>query len=245
MGKFVVVVLSCVVLGCANIHNGNFEKDEKGKETVKGGLKVSALENTSLSSKHFLPMDFTIENTTDEWIVIESAKLTFNDQATTANFIVPVGRDLLAWSDAARQNAAISSYNTALALSAVTLAGAAVAGGSSDKNVAQAGALGAVGAGTALTAVEISEYKGKLEKARVVPETHLYGDAFSIPPGLHAKKWVVFSVKEPLKIPYVREATLSLKLKGKEEINYKIPFRRTMLISPFQSGHPELDRRKK
>lgn len=74
MAKYLFALPLLLQVACATIHNGAFA-EEGGEITEKQGLRVSGSESTALSSKHFLPLDFTIENMTDHWIVIESAAL--------------------------------------------------------------------------------------------------------------------------------------------------------------------------
>ncbi len=230
--------LSFLFLGCASIHSGNMSKDEKGQVLKKGGMSVSGLENNALASTHFLPIDVTVENNTNEWIVITNASVSFGSEEVTSKMLVPVGRDLVTWAEAAQQNAAISAYNTSLLLGAVAAAGA-VGTRSGDSGLASASALALAGGGVGLTAVAINDKLGSIEKARVLPDTHLYSGTFAVPPGLHVKRWAVFYVKEPLKIPYQKEMTVNLKTKSGETFSFNVPFRRLLVSSNFQNLHPD------
>lgn len=231
-----------LMIGCASVHSGNMAKDEKGMASTQGGLSVSGIENSNLSSKYFLALDFTIENSTADWIVVEDASLSFVNSDLTSKMMVPVGKDLTVWAEAAQQNAAISSYNTAMVLGVIAGAGA-IGSRASDANMSKASSLALVGAGAGLTVNSINQNLNELERARIVPESHLYSGSFVVPPGLHAKKWVTLYNKEPLGIPYLKEVELNIKVKSGQNYKFKIPFRRKLNTSSFQTGHPENDGR--
>mgnify|MGYP001157926292 CR=1 FL=1 len=235
-----MALISIFVVNCASVHSGHMAKDEKGKSSSQGGLSVSGLENSSLSSKYFLALDFTIENSTADWIVVEEASLTFLNSDLTSKMIVPVGKDLSAWAEAAQQNAEINSYNTAMILGAVAGAGA-IGSRASDAGVAKASTLALIGAGSAMTVNSINQNMNDVERAKILPESHLYAGNFAVPPGLHAKKWVTLYTKEPSSIPYLREVELNVKVKNGQNYKFKIPFRRGLVPSDFQSSHPEND----
>ncbi len=173
-------------LGCASIHGGaNYAKNEKGESIKKGGLIASGIENKRLGSKYFLALDFTFENTTEDWMQVVSARVTFGKSSIDDAMKVPVGQDLNAWVTAAHEKAAISDYNSSLIASAVMGVGAAAM---SSKDTNELGKLAVIGGGSALTIQSLNNNYDSLQKAKILPETHLYSSGFVIPPGLHTKK---------------------------------------------------------
>lgn len=236
MKKILLTAYMLLAASCASIHNGNYAKDEKGESIKKGNLIVSGIENTSLTSKYFLPLDFTFENLTNEFITVTAVKVEFKEAKANASMSVPMGSQLVAWSKAAQQNAAISDYNTSIVLGSIAAAGALGAQGNG--SAANASAIAGAAAFAGLSIQEINNNLSTLEKAKVLPETHIYSGDFVIPPGLHAKKWIAFYAKEPLSFPYVREVLVTVTTSKGDSHSFKIPFRRAM-GSGFQSGHPD------
>lgn len=236
MKSIVSLLLALVLVGCASIHNGNYAKNEKGESIKKGNLIVSGIENSSLSSQYFLPIDFTFENLTNEFVTITAVKVEFKETEANAQMSVPMGSELVAWSKAAQQNAAISDYNTALVLGSIAVAGAV--GAQSNSSAGNAAAIAGATAFVGLSVQEINNNLSALEKAKILPETHIYSGDFVIPPGLHSKKWIAFYAKDPLKFPYLREVNVTVSTSKGDSHSFKIPFRKAINTSSFQGRHP-------
>lgn len=248
---FVVVCLCSMLTGCASIHSGKyaeegFSKSKTGGKVIGGrnGLIVSGEENQQLASEHFAAFDFAFENTTSKWIRIKSASIDFGDAAVNDKVKIIVGRDLVAWSEASAREAAISSHNTAVVLGAIAAVGAATAMSSQDPNVAKAGAYTFLGSSAALSVTGMLQRRSEVEKARVVPESHLYSQDFIVPPKLHTKKWVAIYTEEPFAIPFIQKIIIRYQLETGETDTATIPFRDFTRATRWQKGHPDIKKLK-
>ncbi len=222
MRYLILVCFTAFLASCASLHNGNYAQTIDAnsankaansigtKAPLKSGLIISGEENTELASDYFTALDLTFENTTNDWIRIKSVKIDFGDETLNKEINFPVGQDLAQWANSAQQRSEIKSYNTSLVLGAIT-AGAGTVGTLSSDKTARNVSLATMGAGgLALTATSLSKTSHSLGEAALVPKTHLLAGAFTIPPGLHVRKWITLYTRNPLKIPYASNVTLTL-----------------------------------
>lgn len=242
------LVIAIYLQGCASIHSGQFAQpvDSAGvaEKTIGHstglGLIVSGKENENFSNRFFGNIDLTFENTSSKWIRIKKVVLEFSDPKINQAVRIPVGADLVAWSEATQQRNAVRDANTALALGTIAAIGAGTAALANDNNVRAAGAtLGAVGAG-GLSIHGIRAVNSQLELARFVPKSHILSDDFVVPPGLHAKKWVTLYVPEPEKIPFVQELYISYTTDDGKTEKVLLPLRDKKTRSEWQAKHPDL-----
>lgn len=242
------LILVALLNGCASIHSGQYAQpiDSLGNATVTKnhstnlGLIVSGQENEKYSNRFFGNIDLTFENTSSKFIRIKSVKLEFNDPKITQSVKIPVGADLVAWSEATQQRNAIRDMNTAMALGAVAAIGGATASLASDSNLRATGAtLGAAAAG-GLTMKALNSSVSQVELARLVPKTHILADDFVVPPGLHTKKWVTLYLPNPEETPFVQEMYISYTTDDGKSEKVLLPLRDKRTRSEWQAKHPSL-----
>lgn len=235
------LVLSFLLCSCASIHSGHVsappaETPQGPSKTAK--LVVSSQEINDLSSKHFALFDFTLENTSSDFIKVKSARLDFGSEALNAQLVILRGNDLVAWADAAQQQRVINDYNAQLALSSISLLGLGVAvAANGNMNVAVPAAAVATASTAAGVAHELIKTKQHLEQARLharvtldqsaVPYSHLYAGAFSIPPGLHTKKWVTVFSPHAQSVAVIKTAKLILSFEDGSEESVAVTLRKS------------------
>lgn len=246
--KVLILMLAAnFVAACAGIHNGKYAQNQTNgevgssdKRKTSSGLLVSGEEIKSMSTKYFAQLDFTFENTSSKWINIKSVKLDFGSQLANEGINIPVGAELLAWGEAARQRKAISDYNTNLALASLVAVGGLTAAKSNSPQLKTGGAVVAAGGLTALAVNDISNELNSLELAKLVPDNHLLSNNFVVPPGMHAKRWVTIYTEKPYEIPFVTQVTLIVTLQDGKVEKLILPFRSGGLTSSvWQNGHPD------
>lgn len=243
MSKLFLVVGLLSLVGCASIHKGEYAKqvDEDGSvkkgNVTNSGIIVSGSEVSSLASKHFTQLDFTFENTTNQWIEIDKVNISYMDKKLNKLVKVPLGKKLMMWSEAAKQNKVIADHNRSVLIGAI--AGVAAVGGAVSKNYRARGAAAAVLSASA-GALAYNELKDKIndaELAKIVPKSHLLNTPLYIPPGLHAKRWIAIYLKNPYKSPYLSQVKISYRVGKKKRESILLPLRKANTSSSFQNRY--------
>lgn len=222
--KIISILLLTLLASCASVHNGEYaQRIDKGqlKDTTDkdSPITVSGQEVVGLSSEHFAHFDLTFENNTNEWITINDLDISFG---TKLDGIVkiPVGEKLYYWQKAAVQRLEIAQHNTQMAMSALTIGAAALAGGASyngNRKLSKV-AMGAMAfSGTAMTFQEIQKEIDQIELSELVPENHILHLPIYLPPKLHVKKQFTIYVKNPSEIPYIQSFILNYKANDKKD----------------------------
>lgn len=262
MNKYLVPVpLLALMMACASVKgsgkyatpvNGvveqsSFSSDPKApyelpnekKLTTKSGLLVSGSENTSLASDYFTLIDLTFENKSSDWLRVTKVGIDFGDATTNSEVRFPVGQDLMDWAQSAKEVKAIRDYNMQVALGVAAGAGTAVAAGGAGGS--QSAGVGVVaGSSMALAASNLSNILDSLQRARVIPEDHLLAGGFSVPPGLHKKKWLTLYAKSPLQVPFIEKVAITLTYDNGVSESVMLPLRNVLTsYSKFQKNHPQ------
>jgi hypothetical protein len=202
------VVVILLGAGCATVHPGNYAipLDMAGGyrgPTTALGLVISGREITRLATPSVGAVEVTIENRSADWIHIGRVALDFQNQEANQLVTTPPDADAANWAQAVAQRDAIELTNRNNALAGVAVAGgvaARIAGGSSHHHRSGAGAIGAVvalGALLALTAMAVDDDVQRAEQVSFLPQNHLLVAPFGIPPGLFVKKWIALTTAAP------------------------------------------------
>jgi hypothetical protein len=178
--------------GCATVAEGNLAKpvDLGGHflatPATASGLVVHGRELTSLSSPDFGVLQFTFENPTDHWVRIDQLHVDFGSPAADRGVTAVEGDDITAWQIATEQRNAVRAANTQTALDVLAL-GAAIGRAHRRHGPASAAVVGVVVGAT------LAGLPGGSSGQDLYPADHLYAVPIAIPPGLFAKRWIVFN----------------------------------------------------
>lgn len=238
VNMYKIIVLSFLACACASVRGTNVAQPEQSsdKQLSQKGLIVSGTEMVALGSKHFINLDFSIENNTNKYINIKKISLDFGSPDINSQFQIVTGKDLLAWADAAQQNLTVNNHNTDMILASVYLAGATVAvAASNDTGVAVAGlavSTGALATGAArdvrnqIQNIERAKlYPNNSERSITVPYSHLAAGDFSVPPALHSKKWVTLYAQNAEMLNKVKGARIIIEYGDGQTENFKLNWR--------------------
>ncbi len=229
--------------GCATVQSSHVATPSKSSRgdlkdaATKLGVIVSGEEDASLASGHFGFMNFTFENESDSWITIKKVNIDFEDPILNKEVGFPVGSQIGAWAKAVQEKNAVMASNSAMVFGAIALAGGVTSAVAGDRDVRTAGAIGAVGATTMMTASAISAAANHDKLSRAVPESHLLSGTFDIPPGLHTKKFLLIYTKRPYAIPFVEYMTIHYETSDGKSETVTLPFRRRSFASNWQAFH--------
>lgn len=201
---YTFVLVAILLSACATTHTGPLaESNEKS-------VVISVDENTSLSDKYYLFLEYTIENTSAEWKDIQIIDIDFKGQNTE----VLVDEQLSSWIEGAELKLKAAQYNQDLLIGSMVLAGGVIAGTSSSNTGKVAGAVTMAGAATAGVATNISRVKNqastgmKGENGTVnVPKTHIFVPS-KIAPESYIRRWIVLKAPQ-LPKPKVSENELT------------------------------------
>lgn len=236
--------LSILWLGCLSAGTGACETvqsryvatalDANGKpapEQSDRGIIVSGEELPELSSPLFGVVEVTFENHSQRWAHLRTTSIRFGSDAVDNVIYTPAGEDLWAWQQATLRRNGIRRYNTQLALATVAgvgmLTSAATAHGS---GLHAAGDLVALASLGALFVTDAST-----APAERFPGDYLLGNVISVPPGLFAKRWVVFHTPQPKRTGCLRRMQLGYEADDGRVEYVLLPFRELGTSSEWQA----------
>jgi hypothetical protein len=186
---FVAFNVASGLSGCATVAEGRLAQpiDPAGHyaPATASGLVVHGREVVDLSSANFGVLEFTLENPTDHWIRVEQVHVDFAGPGANAGVTPVAPDDIGAWRHAIEQRNAVRAVNTQTALDLLAL-GAAVGAGRRHAGPARAAAVG-----VAVAAAMVGGAASSRED--LYPDDHIYAVPIAIPPGLFAKRWIVFN----------------------------------------------------
>jgi hypothetical protein len=219
MFRLYCFILTALMLSaCATTHSGPIA-ESKEKSVV-----ISVDENTDLSDKYYLFLEYTIENTSTEWKDIQIVDVDFRGQETE----VLVDEQLSSWIEGAEHKLKAAQYNQDLLIGSMVLAGGIVAGTSSSNTGKVAGAATMVGAAAVGVGTDISRAKNqassgaKGENGTVnVPKTHIFVPS-KIAPESYIRRWIVLKAPQ-LPKPKASENELSYQQEDTQTVyTYKL-----------------------
>lgn len=184
--KFILILLVLLLTGCASYTPG--EDAEILQNDSSEILNASAQVDSRMSFKDLMLVNFYFSNPTKNWMRIKNVEITNIENHSDARVIV--GKDLYYWAKSMEHKIAIDNHNRELFWGSLAMAGAAISVSSNSTTTSGIGAALAIGSITVGTAEELLAKVTSLERASLVPESHLYSP-FSIPPHLVSTKWIL------------------------------------------------------
>ncbi len=190
--RTISLFVAVLLVSCASVHPGNLGVAVPGDS--KPSLSVSAQLVGELSDPNYAFVSVTIENKSGNIIRVHDGQVSL-DAAGTNSPNVLVGKDLIAWIDAAKSREKLQRENSRTLNQFLVFGGLATSLVGVGTNNSTVGAVGGgVFAAGSLRSFSDSEghRRSEAEVAERLPETHL-GSSYSIPAGLFLRKWVVFA----------------------------------------------------
>ena len=242
-----LVVGISLLAGCASVPNSEpaVPIDAQGNPapatTMGSGLRVSGEELRELASAYFGVLEVTFENPTPEWVRVDGVTLDFGSAAKNSAIVIPAGKDLETFVASTEQRNAVRHINRQTAFALTALGGALVAGLSSKPGTSIAGDTVAV---TSLSALAVDSHAETLETTEHVarlPANHLLAGAFTVPPGLFVKRWVVLQSKQAAMTECIGAVTLAYELGNASRERALLTFKSPDRKSEWQTAacHPE------
>lgn len=195
--KFLFVVFSSFLFGCASAHMGTMA------ESQDPDVVVSVERNPDLSDKYYLFYEYTIENKSSQWKDVQVVNVTFENEKSE----ILTGASLSAWIEGAELKLKAAEYNSQMLLASIVAVGGIVGVSATDPNVKVAG-LGAMATGAALgTAQGVGRAQGKATSGKRgiggtvdVPQTHIFVPS-KVAPESYIRRWVVLRApaQQPVK----------------------------------------------
>jgi hypothetical protein len=182
------------------MHPGTRLKQVEGPASP---LQMSVREEGDYASTYFRFFNVTFENTSAEWLNVARVELEVPDPALAAQIRVPSGEQLQPWSEATAAQLAIKQHNEQVVLASIAVV-AAISGAASKREAVKASGLTELAALGGLTISEINARLRELDNPNFAnlafPEGHLL-HAFSVPPGLFLRRWIVLQIPRGARIP--------------------------------------------
>jgi hypothetical protein len=232
--------------GCASVQNSEAAVpiDAQGNlapaTTMGSGLRISGEELRPLASTYFGVLEVTFENPTAEWVRVDRVTLDFGSAAKNSAIVIPAGNHLEAFVASTEQRNAIRSLNRQTAFALTALGGTLVAGISPESGPATAGGTVAVGSLSALAVDTHVQSVEKTEHVARLPESHLLAGAFTVPPGLFVKRWIVLQTKQAAPTECIGSVTLAYELANASRERVLLTFKAQRRESEWQTSpcHP-------
>lgn len=224
MKKLILLLFSLLLSACATVHTGNYATDINNVKTqgVPKDLLVSGGLVERMSSEYFGYMVFTFENTTSDWIEISGVKVSFDDPALENNIEMLSGFKLNRWFESIRIRNAVRRHNEFAVLTGVLGASMLTSSSSSRTSGDAAKSLAAISTvGVASKVIGASRDKANL------PSSHLLSGNILVPPGLSAKRWILFNSKNHNEMNYFDKINLIFTDQDKQEKEYQINIRKS------------------
>lgn len=203
MTRVTMAVLLGGMAGCATVASGSYgvpvDEPHGGSKAPAPPqpateMRVSAGELPQLASPYFGAVEVTFENPSPAWIQVDRVDIDFGSPQRNQAVFVPWGADIDAWRQAAVDSLAIGYAGSRLQMLAV--GGDAIAARDRHGSSTPAGGgtipVGALGT-LAATPAPGSPAQGALaEPGEPFPPSHLLSLPIRVPPGLFAKRWILF-----------------------------------------------------
>lgn len=188
-------------------------------------LAVSGKLNKDFSSEYFGYFDLTLENKSDEWLVVSKVNVTFVDSFQNEHIRFISGPKFTLWYQSMAKIIEIDEQNQKTAMATIAALGAGVAAFSGNRNAQALGAAAAVGAGGAYLASEHGKRLDSLQNTRMYPENHLLGDSIVLPPGLFADRWLLVNSSRHEEMEYVTALEIELEMADGRKEKHVLEFR--------------------
>lgn len=213
--------------------------DERGKavpsDRTSGEIIVSGEEWEDLSSPLFGAVEVTFENPYTQWRHLRTTSVRFGSDAVDKAVYTPAGEDLWAWQQATLRRNAIRGGNERLALVAFGAVGVTTSLAGRGSAVGTAGHLLALASLGALLVTDATTPSTSAPTAGLFPGGHLLDGVISVPPGLFAKRWIVFYTPQPKMTGCLRSLQLGYQLDDGQIKYVRLPFRDQEARSEWQA----------
>lgn len=187
--KFIVFVL--FLSGCASRQLANKAVDISSPVSTDE-IRFSYEVKNEFSTEYFGMFGFVIENTTHQWLTVDSIEIS-GDRGEEENMVITGGGDLSVWFSSMNKEKQIESINRQRLWGTITFITSLGAAVSKDNDTRMTAALAAAGSTTMLTIERFNAVRGMLDLRDYFPEDHILRTPFRVPPGLGVDKWMVIN----------------------------------------------------
>lgn len=183
----VAALLTFVVAGCASTHPGTVA------ESRSKDVEISVERNDELSDKHYIFMEYTIENKTPEWREVQIVNVAFEGQPSE----ILTDDKLEAWIEGAELKLKAAQYNQQVLLGSMAAVGGIAAVSSRDAGTQSVGLATMAGAGAVSAGSAVAKAQGKANSGVKgvngtvnVPKTHVFVPS-KVAPDSYIRRWIV------------------------------------------------------
>lgn len=187
-------------------------------------MDVSAEPIQEFSDDYNLLLQINLRSRDGRWVRVDTAEME-TASIDGAPFNVIVGKDLVTWAEAKRNEINMDRYNSGMkTLGIAAVSGAAIVGGilTDSEALTAAGAIGYAGTAGYSAVTGMQQTRDLVQGVFPVPESHLYSP-FAVPSMTLVKRWVLINAPSGriaktvnLKIKTVEGDTMTYALRLKE-----------------------------
>ena len=200
MSYLKISLLSFIISSCATHLPGTQGVSELPKSEGRAPLEVSLERIPGLSSESYQAFLVSFKNNGEEWIRIDSNRLTTPYVDYEFKFLL--GSDLDVYMNSVARRNSIDRHNTAVALGLLSIAGGAAAALSENPRIAGAGAGIMAGSLSYSVIEEIKRSGRRAELQGYLPQNHILQPT-SIPPHLSTTRIFVTEMKQDFAYKFI------------------------------------------
>lgn len=182
------LILTLFLASCATTHPGKFGAAVGSSDLP---LKISAKTIDSKKEQAFQLVEFTLENTSDDWLKINNSQVLIPNPAES-HLSVVLGQDLVSWAEAMQFQQSQDQYNKDLIRTGLLGVGAVSVVVPGSKDTKTAGAVLTLGSVGWAAYDVITSARQKVNGVEKNPTTHLY-EPMSIPGKMYLRRWVLIN----------------------------------------------------
>lgn len=234
----VSTLLVFIFIGCVSADKSNELVMVNGNDQ---GLVLSVEERTAFSTDNLVMLEFSMRNTSEDFLRFKDIKIDFPSEIEDQVFIV-VGQDLMNWSEGIKNKVSLEQYNRSMVFAGISAVGGVTAVMSNDPKVQQLG-IGALMAGSgAISIDQFLIYRDQLKGSKfadmrgLIPESHILFSPVSIPPGLFLNRFAVFQMKKDTR-PFFHSLSIKVLDEKDEWSEFKAVFNPRLKSKVSESTH--------
>jgi hypothetical protein len=220
--KYLLFCCTLFFTGCVSRQLANKAVDVT-PDSLSSDIRFTYEMKPEFSTEYFGMVGFVLENTTNQWITIDSVEIDGEPQDRT-NVIITGGNDINTWFTSMNKAKQIESINRQRLWGTISFISTLGVIASKNENVQTVAAMGALTGHTALTVERFSEFRRMIDLYDYFPEDHFMRTPFRIPPGLGVDKWMVVNSQVTDKERITSEMTVKVYINGGPAKQYTLEF---------------------
>jgi len=214
--NMIILTIIWILCGC-NAATTGFRKTVYTEPQPDEDITVYGQLDPVLCSQYFGGFVFILKNNTDKWLALKDLNIVFKNDSAAKYIDVVSQEQLVQWQRVINQQKILDRSEFSGIEKSILDFGTDVSGLS-----------GILGTATDVFGLK----KAKLLNKANYPESHLYANDLTLPPGMHTERWILFVSKQHQRLQRLHQVFLNYKVDGQMYESY-LNFRQAKENVPF------------